>query len=148
MVCGGAAINDGPTTINPLKSRCQKQPWTKITAQEEHSPQRAQRSTECRLFDLVVFLDVVGTTKKLDIVGGVGSAAFGERDDVVEVKVDGGSAFHAFPTVAFPDFLFHNGWDDPAMGRLSRDGNLEVFFALNGDELEFEDLSAVRCFTP
>jgi len=37
------------------------------------------------LFDVVVFLEVVGAAEELDVIGGVGGAAFGEGDDVVEV---------------------------------------------------------------
>ena len=37
--------------------------------------------------DLVVFLEIVGAAEELNIVGGVGCAAFGKGDNVVEMKV-------------------------------------------------------------
>ena len=95
-----------------------------------------------------MFLEIVSAAEELDVIGGVGSPTFRVGDYVVKVEVQVGAALDAFAAVALPDFLFYPGWDYTAMGWLSRDRNLEVFFSLNGAQFELKDLATVRSFPP
>ena len=52
--------------------------------------------------------------EELNIGGPERGAAFGERDDVVEVEFSGGAATGAFTPVALPHFELDSGGDDAA----------------------------------
>lgn len=114
----------------------------------EYHGHNAKGNTEDTLFDIVVLPKIMGTAKKLDIFGSVGSATFREGDDMVEMEVHSGTTFSAFATIAFPYFQFNAGGNDSTMGGFLWNGNLEVFFTFDGDQLKFEDFPAMGSRSP